>query len=392
MVHEERTVVLHKGIYKKTSTVGEAVFMITGMTIGAGILGLPYVVAQIGLIPGLICIFFLGIAMLCLNLMIGEVAVRTKENLQLPGFAGKYLGPWAKRVLSVTIIFSGFGALLAYIIGEGQALAALFGGNPLWWSIFFWSIGSLIIWGGLHSVKKAEKILSLAVMAIIVVLSLYLFPWINKVNFYYVDLTKILLPYGVILFALHAAPAVAEAHALLPGSQKHFRKALIIGTLIPIFIYMLFVLAVVGVSGKMITEVATVGLGEIFGKEVLVAANLFAILAMGAAFMGLGMALKQIFVWDYKFPKWTADYFVMAIPLLLFLIGFRSFITVLNAVGGIFIGIEAIFMVLIFWQARKKGEVDAHRYGSRHFWLLVLPVFAVFTFATVFSIVNLLVK
>ena len=122
------------------------------------------------------------------------------------------------------------------------------------------------------------------------------------------------------------------------------------------------------------------------------ASNLFAALAMGTAFMGLGMALKQTLIWDHKLPKWVADYFVIAIPLLLFLIGFRSFITVLNAVGGVFIGIEAIFMVLIFWQARKKGEVDAHRYGSRHFWLLVLPVFAVFTFATVFSIVNLLVK
>ncbi len=392
MAHEERAVVLHKGIYKKTSTVGEAVFMITGMTIGAGILGLPYVVAQIGLIPGLICIFFLGLAMLCLNLMIGEVAVRTKENLQLPGFAGKYLGPWAKRVLSVTITLSGFGALLAYIIGEGQVLGSLFGGNPLWWSIFFWSLGSLLIWRGLQTIKKVEKILSLAVIAIIVGLSLYFFPWINKVNFYYVDLTKILLPYGVILFALHAAPAVAEAHALLPGSQRRFKKALIIGTVIPIFVYLLFVLAVVGVGGLITTEVATIGLGEIFGRGVLVASNLFAALAMGTAFMGLGMALKQTLIWDHKLPKWVADYFVIAIPLLLFLIGFRSFITVLNAVGGVFIGIEAIFMVLIFWQARKKGEVDAHRYGSRHFWLLVLPVFAVFTFATVFSIVNLLVK
>jgi hypothetical protein len=61
-------------------------------------------------------------------------------------------------------------------------------------------------------------------------------------------------------------------------------------------------------------------------------------------------------------------------------------------VGGLFIGIEAIFMVLVFWKARRHGEVDAHRYGSRHFWLFVLPVFTIFTFVTVFSIVSLLIN
>lgn len=391
-MQEESPIILHKGIYKKTASVGEAVFMITGMTIGAGILGLPYVVAQVGIYAGLAIIFFLGLVMLCLNLMIGEIAIRTKANFQLAGLAGKYLGPWAKRVLSTIIIWSGFGSLLIYIIGEGQSLAALFGGNPVWWSVLFWSVGSLLVWRGLQTVKKVEKIFSLAVMGIIVGLSLYIFPWIDKVNFCYTDITKVLLPYGVILFALHASPAIAEAHALLPGSQKHFRKAIILGTMIPTFIYMLFALAVVGVQGSLTTEVATLGLGEMFGRGVGIVANSFAILAMGTAFMGMGMALKQTFIWDNKLPKWAADYFVIAIPLLLFLIGFRSFITVLNMVGGLFIGIEAIFMVLVFWKARRHGEVDAHRYGSRHFWLFVLPVFTIFTFVTVFSIVSLLIN
>lgn len=388
---DEKKLIFHKGVYKKIATTGEAVFIITGMTIGAGILGLPYVVAQVGLLAGLIYVICLGLVMLCLNLMIGEIAVRTKQNYQLPGFAGKYLGSWAKGILSITIVLSGFGTLLAYIIGEGQALSALFGGNPLWWSVFFWSVGSVIIWRGLQTIKKVEKVLSFVVMSIIVGLSIYLWPYMVPMNFYLPDISRIFLPFGVILFALHASPAIAEVHALLPGSQRRFKKAVIIGTVIPIFIYVLFALAVVGVSGGMTTEVATVGLGEIFGSGVLIVGNLFAVLAMGAAFMGMGMALKQTFVWDHKLPKWVADYFVIAIPLLLFLIGFRNFITVLSMVGGIFVGIEAIFMVLIFWKAKRYGDVDANRYGSKHFWLLVLPVFAVFTFAMVFSIVNLLI-
>ena len=122
MLHDERQVVLHQGVYKKTATVGEAVFMITGMTIGAGILGLPYAVSRAGLLPGVFLIFVLGIIMFSINLMIGRVATLAGDNLQLPGLAGKYLGGWAKGVLSITVIFSSYGVLLAYLVGEGAAL------------------------------------------------------------------------------------------------------------------------------------------------------------------------------------------------------------------------------------------------------------------------------
>jgi len=365
--------------------------MITGMTIGAGVLGVPYVVAQVGLVTGLVYIFILGLVMMSLNLIIGEVAVRTRENLQLPGLAGKYLGGWAKRLMSIIIIFAGYGSLLAYIVGEGEALSALFGGDPVWWSIFFWSIGSFLIWRGLQTIKKAERILSIIVITIIVSLSLYILRDFHPVAWQYFNWSKIFLPYGVILFALNASPAIAEVHALLPGSQRRFRKAVIIGTMIPTFVYMLFALAVVGVTGLATTEVATVGLGQKFGSGILILANLFAILAMGTAFMGLGMALKQVFVWDHKLPKWVADFLVIIVPLALFAAGFRSFIVILDFVGGVFIGLEAIIMVLACWNARYKSKINPVRYSLPHFWLLAVPVLLVFTAITVYSILELFI-
>ncbi len=387
----ERQVILHKGIYKKTATTSEAVFMITGMTIGAGILGVPYVVAQVGLVIGLVYIIVLGIVMMSLNLLIGEVAVRAKVNLQLPGLAGKYLGKWAKNLLSATIILSGYGSLLAYVVGEGEALSALFGGDAVWWSVFFWSIGSFLIWRGLQTVKKAERVLSFTVITIIVCLSLYIMRDFRPATLSYFNWSQIFLPYGVILFALHASPAIAEAHALLPGSHKRFRKAVIIGSLIPTFVYVIFALAVVGVTGSATTEVATVGIGQKFGNGILMLANLFAVLAMGTAFMGMGMALKQTFVWDRKLPKWVADILVIVVPLGLFAAGLRSFILILDFVGGVFIGFEAILMVMACWSARKNAKPGTGRFGLPYFWLLAIPVLLVFTAVTVYSIIDLFI-
>lgn len=386
----DKQIVLHQGVYKPVASVAEAVFMITGMTIGAGVLGIPYVVAQVGLGVGLIYIFVLGIVMLFLNLMIGEIAVRTKEHLQLPGFAGKYLGRTAKSILSITIIFSSIGALLAYMVGEGQALATLFGGTPAWWSVFFWSLCSFVVWRGLDMAKSVEKVFSLLVISIIVGLSLYFFPNIKWENVTYFNPLKIFLPYGVILFALHASPAIAEAHALLPGSQRHFRKALIIGTLIPVAVYMLFALAVVGVGGLSTTEIATVGLSSHYGRGVLFFANLFAAFAMCTGFVGLGIALKQTLVWDHKIPHYLAALFVITAPLVLFMFGWRSFVGILDTVGGLFIGVEAVLMVLIYWQAKRKGDLPAPRYNLNYFWLIAVPVLLVFSAASVISVIKLI--
>jgi len=386
---KEKPVVLHEGVYEKTESVSSAIFMITGMTIGAGVLGLPYVIAQVGLKIGLFYILILGLIMLFLNLMIGEVAARTREPMHLPGFTGKYLGPWAKRVVSLCVIFASLGSLLAYIIGEGQVLAELFGGNPTWWSVAFWVLGAFLIWRGLHTVKVVEKVIGFSVILIIVLLSIYALKDYEPANFAFVNWNNIFLPYGVILFALCATPAISEAHALLPGDTKRFKKAIIIGSLIPIFVYLFFVLAVVGVTGIHTTSVATVGLGEKLGDGALLAGNIFAIFAVFTCFIGSGVALKRTLTWDEGINKNLAYLIVILTPITLFLLGLKDFVTVLDVVGGLFISIEAVAMVLIYWKAKQKGDLDPGQLNLHHAWLLTVPVFLVFTFFTIYSIIKM---
>lgn len=390
MLPKEGTVVLHHGVYKKPVGINSAVFMITGMTIGAGILGIPYVVAQVGIWIGLVYILFLGMVMLFLNLMIGEIAVRTKESFQLPGLVGKYLGEPAKILMSVIVVFSGLGTLLAYLVGEGESLSGIFGGDPAWWTVVFWTFGSVLVWRGLQTVKVVEKVLSILVISIILGLSLAFLPHVQVVNFTYLNWTKIFLPYGVILFALHASPSIAEAHALLPDSQRHFRKALIYGTLIPVLVYIIFAFAVVGVMGKETTEIATIGLGMRFGSWVRVFANVFAIFAMGTGFMGLGVALKQSLVWDWKISPFLATFLVILAPLTLFMAGLRNFVNILGVVGGLFLGIEAILMTMVYWKAKKSGDLSADRYDLPLAKLLTFFVMVVFTIATLVSIIKLI--
>ena len=117
-----------------------------GAIVGAGILAIPYVMAQSGLLLGFILIVGLGLSLLLVNLMAGEIVLRTNKQHQLTGYAERYLGPWGKRLMTFSMVFSIYGALTAYLIGLGETLAAIFhGGNPLVYTLICFVCGFLII-------------------------------------------------------------------------------------------------------------------------------------------------------------------------------------------------------------------------------------------------------
>jgi len=55
----------------------EAIALLVGTIIGAGIFGIPYVIAQAGFLTGLITLGVLGTAVIILYLYLGEVILRT---------------------------------------------------------------------------------------------------------------------------------------------------------------------------------------------------------------------------------------------------------------------------------------------------------------------------
>jgi amino acid permease len=177
--------------------------LLFGTVIGAGVLGIPYVVAQAGFLTGLLTILLLGIAILLLDLFYGEVVLRTPGNHQLPGYAGIYLGKWGKRIITFSMFFGIYGALIAYLIGEGATLSAIFGLSPMIFSILFFIIASVLVFIGLKAIAKSEMIFSSIVITLILIISaITIFSGkFNLQNLATFNLANILVPYGVILFA-----------------------------------------------------------------------------------------------------------------------------------------------------------------------------------------------
>ena len=371
----------------------EAVATLIGTTIGAGVLGIPYVVAKSGLAVGLLHIIIIGAAVMLVNLLLGEVVLRTKGNHQLTGYAEKYLGTAGKRLMALAMVLGIYGAMLAYIIGVGNSLNAMLPQlTPFAGSIIFFAIVSAIVYFGLKAVEESELLLSfltIAVISIVVVVAATSGKF-SAANFTGTSLQHVFMPYGVVLFAFLGAVAIPEMREELGSgkARKLLKRAIIIGGLVPIVLYSLFAVAVVGISGASTGQIATVTIGKMLGERMILFANLFAVLAMSTSFIALGLALKEMYNYDYKLRKKASWILTCIVPLLAFLLGFKNFIAVLGVAGAVAGGIEGILLVAMHQAAKKKKAEVKPEYAINISRLATTALALMFLFGILYAVIT----
>jgi len=361
----------------------QAIATLVGTIIGAGILGIPYVTAKAGFFTGIATIIGLGIIILILYLYMGEIVLRTKGFHQLTGYAERYLGIWGRRLMTFTMIFGIYGALIAYVIGEGQALAAIFGGAPILFSLVFFITVAIIIYLGIKAVGESELWMVLITIGIVLILALLSSPFIAIENFTSFNPAKIFIPYGVVFFAFLGAAAIPEMREELIRNEKKLKKAIIIGASIPIVVYLIFTFIVVGVTGISTTEIATIGLGEIAGSRVILIGNLFAVLTMATSFLTLGLALKEMYNYDYKIDHFLSWGLTCFIPLAIALSNVTTFIKAIGIAGVVAGGLEGILIVLMAFRAKKLGNRKPE-YSIKLNKIVAVLIIAIFILGAIF--------
>jgi len=334
----------------------EAIATLIGTVIGAGILGIPFVIAKAGFITGTITIILIGLAVLAMNYFYGVVILNVKGKHQLTGYARILLGKWAKRIAAFSLIFGIYGAMIAYLIGEGRALSNIFSGNPLIFSLLFFIFVSIIVFIGIKAVANSELFMVVIVLFIVLLISVLSFTKINVTNLVMFNPLYLALPYGVVLFAFLGASAIPEMKIELGRQKNKLLKAIVIGSLIPIAVYIIFSLIVVGVCGGNTSEIATTCLGEHIGSHMIIFGNLFAVFAMATSSIALALALKQMYWFDFKLNKNLAWALTMFIPLIIFLLGMHSFIKTIAITGSVAGGVDGILITLMYWKIKKSKK------------------------------------
>ena len=329
-----------------------AVALIIGAVIGAGVFGIPYAISQSGFPIGLIHLIVIGSFVTLMTLYMGEVVLRTKKTMQFTGLAEKYLGKIGKWSMFSAMTFGIFGALTAYLVGIGQSTAYLLGGSSLWYTIIFFFLAATVVFYGLKAASHIEFGLSILLVFLFLVISAVLIPKVNISNISYINLSKAIMPYGVILFASLGYPIIPEIEILLRKQKKKMFSAIILAMIICLSIYALFSFSIVGTYGKNVAEIAT----ESLSGNLNILGTIVALLAMTTGFLALGTVLKDVLHLDLKLNKTLSWAITCFGPLAIVLILSPDFISII-ALTGIYIGgFTGILSAIMIKEARKKGD------------------------------------
>ena len=292
----------------KSQTLGSAL-LIAGTSIGAGMLALPLVSAATGLWEGLLLMFAIWVLAAYGGLLIAEACRACPEAENIHGVVGQLLGKKGQAIAVVAMLFLYYSLCAAYIAGGASQLNSILLGAGI--QLPYWIIAllvtvlvGLVILAGTALVDICNRVMFFSMMVLMVVILVSLFPHAHIKN---------LAPEsGDFKIGLAALPILYTSfgyHVMVPtvvryveGCPAKFRKALLIGSLLPFILYTFWNLSTVGtLSSVYVRELVTrpdsvsslttaVGQVSSFAHFGLVI-SLFAGLALATSFLGVALGL-----------------------------------------------------------------------------------------------------
>ncbi|MBI2064192.1 MAG: hypothetical protein HYT66_00560 [Candidatus Yanofskybacteria bacterium] len=337
-----------------------AVAALAGTMVGVGVFGIPFSFAKSGFWVGAGSLVAIGLITMLLDLMYGEVILRTQKTHQITGYTEIYLGSAFKKVIFFSLALTFYSALLIYTILSGEFLNNIFSSvtyiSPTAYSLLFFFVMSFLVLAGIKRVSWLELVLAILFSLVIVAILAVGWPKIDLVNFSGVQPEFWFLPYGILLFAFAGFAAVPIQRELLGNREEMLKKAIISAVVFVGILYFIFAFTVVGISGDITTPDAISGLYEFLGGTIVFLGSLFGILAVSTSFLMLGSAFLETFHLDYGISRKLAWLLTIVPPFVLFLGGLRTFIDIMSLSGSVAIGLEGIILILIYVKARSKGD------------------------------------
>lgn len=342
---------------KLNSKFIQAVAFLSGMIIGVGMFGIPFVFSRAGFWLGVVELAVLTGVVMLFHLMYGEVVLRTATAHRLPGYAGLYGGKGLEILSSVSYLFGIAGAMLAYVLIGGTFLGGLLNASAALGSIIFLAGGIVITFFNVRIEAEANYVLTIIMVALITLLVILALPHINTVNLEGFSLGQFFLPYGVLLFSLSGGIVIPEIVEFLGDEKKKLKKVIVFGSLIPALLYFLFALAVVGTLGSAVSREAIAGLLPVLGERVVQIGNGIGFLATFTSFVMLGFVLEGTLKNDFKVSRYPAWLIASLVPAALFwTMGGADFIFVIGIIGAIAVGIDSTITLFVFLRAKSRCE------------------------------------
>ncbi|PJG84264.1 aromatic amino acid transport family protein [Conservatibacter flavescens] len=388
----------------KNKILGSAL-MIAGTTIGAGMLAMPISTAGMGFIATSLLLIGLWAVFAYSGLLFVEVYQTAKQKDDgVATLAEQYFGIFGRILSTGTLLILLYGLSVAYMMGGGSLLSGILPSftesadlnNKIAIVIFTFVLGAFVVIGT-KSVDGITRLLFIGKLIAFAIVLLTMLPKSSLDNLMALPLDYALvlsaIPVFFTSFGFHVI--MGSINGYLDGNVHHFRKAVIIGTAIPLAAYLLWQLATHGVLSQsefmtIVQEDPTLnGLvnatRQITGSHLLgELIRIFSALALITSFLGVMLGvfegLGDLFK-RYHLPnnRWSIS-LVAFVPPLLLALSENSFLTVLSYAGLMCAFYCLLLPVILAWRTRVTHPNLPYRVFGGNITLALAFIIAIVSF------------
>ncbi|OEF79643.1 tyrosine transporter [Vibrio splendidus 1F-157] len=351
--------------------------IIAGTALGAGMLAIPMVLAQFGLLYGTLLMVLICFGTTYAALLLLEATIKAGGGLGLNSIARKTLGKQGQLLTNGLLYALLICLLMAYILGAGDLLSKLLSNfgvelTATTSQVVFTLLAGAVVASGTGVIDKLNRALFFVMLASLFATMVFLAPSMTQENLMqvtshdHVDLIKT----SAILFTSFGFMVVIPTLVSYnhEATDKQLRNMVIVGSLIPLVCYLCWLFAVVGnlseeefrsfknVSDLMAAfEAQSPWVGNVLST--------FTGLALLTSFFGVAMSLfnqnKDMFNQN------TAVTYCISfiLPLAGSLLAADKFLQVLNYAGIILVFL-AVFVPLVMVHKQRFMKVAEDRYSA----------------------------
>ncbi len=226
-----------------------SVFVVIGTEVGAGVLALPILIAKTGFLIGSIIMLFAWLLMTITAIILCELVISCPDGTSFAGMGKQLLNSFWQFVIWFSFLVLLYTIIIAYISAASSTFSVTFNINPKLASVLFVTILGLFVVLGISYVDWLNRILLFIKLISLLFVCIILMPHI-KLN--YIE-TRV-LNYPAVLMSIPILVTAFTSHLVIPtlrtylnSNLKVLLRVVIIGSIIPLLLYFIWIVGVIGV-------------------------------------------------------------------------------------------------------------------------------------------------
>lgn len=376
------------------------ILLVTGTSIGAGMLALPVVTGEGGFLPAIFSYLVCWMFMSATGLLILELCLRMPPGANLVTLAETYLGRWGKIASWALYLFLFYSLSVAYLSGAGGLLQAWLGSDLSAWGgiLLFFALSSPFVYIGAKAVDRFNMLCMAGLLISYFAFVVVCFPRVHLDFLERASWGKSMIALPIIFTSFSYQGIIPTLTTYLKKDARRLRISILCGTGITFLIYALWeflILGIIPVEGEMgLAKARELGLSAVAPLGVQVShawvsgtGQVFAFFAITTSFLGVTLGLVDFLADGLKIPKKGVCHLQISAltfgpPLVISLLYPSLFLKALGFAGGIgcalLLGLLPTLMAYTARYRRKGVFLGEEQVGGGKPVLILMILFVLF--------------